>query len=185
MKSNSRTMVGLVGMGLVAFAAMSGCATDNAAGPLSASLSSPEYARIAEAQCTGLPTKEQQMGVLAYRDSIAGTQTLKEEYSVGKMKLTHDRGVQLAIRAQPSMSVPWLERVATCHMALARSNALANSNGDPQLVAGATVRVEETFTGYVVSIRVPDADSAAEVMRRTTVAMTATSGPMTAEHITH
>ena len=172
-------------MGIAAFAAMSGCATDNASGPLSASLSPSEYARIADSQCTGLPTKEQQMGVLAYRDSIAGAQVLKEEYQVGKVKFTHDRGVQLAIRAQPSMSVPWLERVATCHMALARSNALPTSDGDPQLVTGATVRVEETFTGYVVSIHAPDAGSAAEVMRRTTVAMTVPSGPMTAERTTH
>jgi hypothetical protein len=185
MKISGKTMAGCVGMGLLAFATMSGCATNNAAGPLSASLSAPEYARIAETQCAGLPTKEQQLGVLAYRDSIAGAQPLKEEYSVGKMKLTHDRGVQLAIRAQPSMSVPWLERVATCHMALARSNAIAASDGDPQLVTGATVRVEETFTGYVVSIHAPDADSAAEVMRRTTVAMTAWSGHMTAERGTH
>ena len=178
-------MVGCAVMGVLAFAALSGCATDNAAGPLSASLSPPEYARVAEAQCTGLPTKEQQLGVLAYRDSIASTQALKEEYSVGKMKFTHDRGVQLAIRAQPSMSVPWLERVATCHMALARSNALAASDGDPQLVTGATVGVEETFTGYIVSIHAPDAGSAAEVMRRTTIAMTALSGPTTAERIVH
>jgi hypothetical protein len=181
MKNNGRMMVGVVGIGIVAFTPMLGCATETTAGPLSASLSPTEYARIAEAQCTGLPAKEQQMGVLAYRDSIAGTQPLKEEYQVGKTKLTHDRGVQLAIRAQPSMSVPWLERVATCHMALARSTESAASGGDPQLVAGATVRVEETFSGYVVSIRVPDADSAAEVIRRTTVAMTAPSGIMTAE----
>jgi hypothetical protein len=185
MKINGRTMVGCVGMGVVAFVTMSGCATESAGGSLSASLSPPEYAQIAEAQCTGLPTKEQQLGLLAYRDSIAGTQPLKEEYTVGKMKLTHARGVQLAIRAQPSMSVPWLERVATCHMALARSNAVAASDGDPQLVTGATVRVEETFTGYIVSIHAPDASSAAEVMRRTTVAMTAPSGPMTAERVTH
>jgi hypothetical protein len=185
MKINGRTMVGVVGMGIVGLTTMSGCATDSATGPLSATLSPSEYARIADSECTGLPTKEQQLGVLAYRDSIAGSQPLKEEYSVGKMKLTHERGVQLAIRAQPSMSVPWLERVATCHMALVRSNALAASDGDPQLVTGATVRVEETFTGYVVSIHVPDADSAAEVMRRTTVAMTAPSGPMTAERTTH
>jgi hypothetical protein len=185
MTNKAKTMVGCVGIGVLAFATLSGCATDNASGPLSASLTPSEYARIADSQCTGLPTKEQQLGVLAYRDSIAGAQVLKEEYQVGKVKFTHDRGVQLALRAQPSMSVPWLERVATCHMALARSNAIATSDGDPQLVTGATVQVEETFTGYVVSIHAPDAGSAAEVMRRTTVAMTALSGPMTAERTVH
>lgn len=123
------------------------------------------------------------MGVLAYRDEISGAQPLKEEYQVGKMKLTHDRGVQLVIRAQASMSVPRLERVATCHMALARSGGLPADASDPQLVPGATVRVEEVYTGYLVNIHVPDADSAAEVMRRTTVAMTAPSASTTAEQL--
>ncbi len=125
------------------------------------------------------------MGLFAYRDSIATTRPYKEEYQVGKTKLTHDRGVELAIRAQPSMTAPWLERVATCHMALARSNAIPVDAGDPQLVPGATVHVEETYTGFVASIRVPDAEAAAEVERRTAVAMRATPGRLTAEATTH
>ncbi len=181
MNNKGKARGGFVGMSLLAIV---GCATESTGGPLSPSLTPQDYARIADAQCTGLPAKEQQLGLFAYRDSIATTRPYKEEYQVGKMKLTHDRGVELAIRAQPSMTVPWLERVATCHMALARSNAIAANAGDPQMVPGATVRVEETYTGFVVSIRVPDAEAAAEVERRTALAMTATTGRLTAEATT-
>lgn len=183
MNYTGRAIVGCVGLSLLAVAS---CATDGTASSFNPSPTAQEYARIADAQCTGLPAKEQQMGLFAYRDSIAATRPYKEEYQVGKTRLTHDRGVELAIRAQRSMTAPWLERVATCHIALERSKAIPENAGDPQIVPGATVHVEETYTGFIASIRVPDAEAAAEVERRTAVAMTATTtGHLTAEATTH
>lgn len=183
--TSSKKTIGLVGSGLVALVTMGGCATQTAADPLAASLTPQQYAQVSETQCAGIPTKEQQLGVLAYREAIASTQPLKEEFQVGKTKLTRDRGVQLTIRAQPELSGPWLARVATCHVALARSGALPAAENDPQVVAGATVSVEEAYTGYVVSVRVPDQTAAAEVMRRTTLAMAAPSGLALADRTTH
>jgi hypothetical protein len=183
--TSSKQLSGLVGAGMVALVTMGACATQASAGPLSASLTSQEYAQISETQCAGIPAKEQQLGVLAFRDAIASTQPLKEEFQVGKTKLSRDRGVQLTIRAQPELSGPWLARVATCHMALARAGALPAAETDPQLVAGATVSVEEAYTGYVVSVRVPDQTAAIEVMRRTTLTMAAPTGLALADRTTH
>jgi hypothetical protein len=177
----SRIVFGLGGASLAALLA-AGCATEST-GVLTASMTPEQYAQLSEQQCTGVPAKEQEQGILAYRDSIAGAQTLKESYQVGKMKLTRDSGVQIGVRAQPNLTGPWLERVATCHMALARSGRLSPSTSDPFAVPGATVHVEEAYTGYVVQLHVIDADAAKEVMSRTSVALTTPNGPATAEQI--
>jgi hypothetical protein len=178
----SKASLGVVGIGLAALFATNGCATE-APTAFSPALTPVQYAQISEDQCTGVPAGERELGVLAYRDAIANAQPLKEEYAVGKMKMTRDRGVQLAIRAQPSMTAPWLERVAVCHVALVRAGQLAASPGDPQIVPGASIQVEAASTGYIVSVRVPDDVGAAEVMRRTTVALTGPTGPATAERL--
>ena len=158
-----------------------GCATE-ATGVLTASMTPEQYAQLAEQQCAGVPVKEQEKGILAYRDAIAGAQPLKDPYQVGKVKLTRDAGVQISIRAQPSLNAPWLERVATCHMALARSGRITPSASDPFAVPGATVHVEEAYTGYVVQLHVGDAEGAKDVTNRTAVALTTLSGPVTAVH---
>lgn len=177
----SRIVFGFGGTSLVALLA-TGCATESA-GMLTASMTPEQYAQVSEQQCTGVPAKEQEQGILAYRDAIAGAQPLKESYQVGKMKLTRESGVQIGVRAQPNLTGPWLERVATCHMALARSGRLAPSTSDPFAVAGGTVHVEEAYTGYLVQLHVADADAAKEVMSRTSIALTAPNGPVTAERL--
>jgi hypothetical protein len=176
----SKLSLGLIGAGVAAVLAGNGCATE-AVGAFSPSLTPAQYAQISEDQCMGVPNKERELGVLAYRDAIAGARPLKEEYLVGKTKMTHDRGIEIALRAQPAMTAPWLERVASCHVALVKSGQLTAMASDPQVVAGAVVHVETADTGYIVSVRVPDAEAAAEVVRRTTVALTGPTGPATAE----
>jgi hypothetical protein len=179
----TRFWMGAAGAGLAAaLVASAGCATTSP-NAMSASLSPAQYAQLSEEECTGVPTKEQELGVLAYRDAVSTAQPLKEEYQVGKTKLTRDRGVQLTVRAQPNVTRAWLMRVATCHVALARSGRITASENDPLLVASATVDVEEQTTGYLVSVHVADQAAAAEVMRRTTLAFTGPSGPATAERL--
>jgi len=173
-------VLGCGGAGLLALLAASGCATETGGG-LSASLTPDQYAQSSMEQCAGVPPKEQELGVMAYRDAVGNAQPLKETYLVGKTKFEHARGVQIAVRAQPNITGPWLARVATCHIALARSGRITPSENDPLMVAGATVQVDEAYTGYVVNVRVTDDKSAAEVVRRTTLALTAASGPATAQ----
>ncbi len=169
------------GVGVATLAVAAGCATANE-GPLSASLTPDQYAEVAAQQCSGIPVKEQELGLLAYRDAISNAAPLKETYLVGKTKFTRDRGVELTMRAELNMTVPWLARVATCHIALARSNRIAPTEADPLLVAGATVDVEEAYTGFVVRVHVPDDAGAAEAVHRATVALTGPTGPATAEN---
>jgi len=125
----SKILFGLGGASVAALLA-AGCATESG-GVLTGSMTPEQYAQLSEQQCVGVPAKEQEEGILAYRDAIAGAQTLKDPYQVGKMKLTRDAGVAFGVRAQPNLNGPWLERVATCHMALARSGRITTSASDP------------------------------------------------------
>ena len=93
----------MVGVGVLL--SLNGCATE-AGGGFGSSLTPARYTQLSEDQCAGVPADERELGVLAYRGEIAGAQRLKEEYAVGKMKLTRDRGVRIGLRAEPGMSGP-------------------------------------------------------------------------------
>jgi hypothetical protein len=146
-------------------------------------MSPTQAAQLAENDCSGVPAKERELGILAYRESIGAAQPLKESEQVGKTKIFHTRGVVFGVRAQPGMTGPWLERVASCHIELAAAGQLASNtaSADPLLVPGTTVRVEEAGTGYLVSVRAPNADAASEVTRRTQALLTGPSGPAMAQ----
>ena len=102
---------------------------------------------------------------MAYRGAVDGARTVTEVASAGKANVRYDRGVQISLRAEPGMSAPLLLRTALCHIAAANGEGTTNE-ADPLLVPGSTVRVDESETGYVISVRTGDADSAAEAMRR-------------------
>lgn len=170
----------VVGFGAALASAGGGCATT---GGGSAAMTPAEAEQVASEECVGVPAQEREQGLMAYRDSIAGTRVLTENVHVGKATFSHARGVVIALRAQPGMSAPWLGRVASCHIALtAAAGGPANGGPtDPLLVPGATVRVEDAFDGFVVSVRVPDDVSAAETLRRAQALLAGPSGPVTAE----
>jgi len=166
-----------------AMMAIAGCATESgtAPGEQVTAAAAPELARD---DCAGVPARERRLGLLAYRDAVGGTRSLKESTHVGKAEVSHARGVAIAVRAQPGMSAPWLTRVAACHIAFASAQP-PPSNGDdandPLLVPGATVRVEEAGTTYIVSIHVPDDETAIEVARRTQMLLMSPPGSAAAE----
>lgn len=170
----------MVGVGAALVSTGGGCAT---MGTSATAMTPAEAEQVASEECVGVPAKEREQGLMAYRDSIAGTRVLKEDVQVGKAKFTHDRGVVISLRAQQGMSAPWIGRVAACHIALvAAAGGPANGAAtDPLVVPGATVRVDEAFDGFVVSVRVPDDASASETLRRAQALMTGPSGPATAQ----
>lgn len=169
----------MVGFGAVLASTGFGCAMTEGS---PAVMTPAEAEQVASEECVGVPATERDQGLLAYRDSIVGTRPLKEDVQIGKAKFTHDRGVLISLRAQPGMSAPWLGRVAACHIALvAAAGGPANgAANDPLLVPGATVRIEETYDGFVVSVRVPDDAAATETLRRAQALLTGPSGPATA-----
>lgn len=170
----------MTGVGGALVLTLNGCATGGAS---MGSMTPAQASQVADEDCIGVPAKERELGILAYRDAVRGAESLKESEQVGKMKFAKDRGVVIALRAQPGMSAPWLGRVASCHMALAAAGRDASSASamDPLLVPGAAVRVDETATGFAVSVRVPNDEAASETLRRAHALLTGPSGPATAE----
>ncbi len=179
-KSNRAWYLVVASLGGALLSATGGCAT-TATSP--SAMTPAETAQVAERECAGVPTKERELGILAYRDVIGGAGTLKETSQVGKVQFSHDRGVDITVRAQPGMTAPWLERVASCHIAAAASGRGTPATGamDPLLVPGASVRVQETSMGYIVSVRVRDDASASEVSHRTQALLSGPSGPAMAQ----
>lgn len=172
----------LVMTGVGALLTSTGCATTG--GDSSAGMSPARAAQLAEDDCSGIPAKERELGILAYRDAMSASQPLKESEQVGKTKIYRNRGVVFGVRAQPGMTAPWLERIASCHIELAAAGRLATTGAtDPLLVPGTTVRVEEAGTGYLISVRVPNDDSASEVTRRMQAFSTGPTGPAMAQGV--
>lgn len=183
-KLNLGKFLKMTGVGTTLVLALNGCAT-TAGGASVASMTPGQAAQVADEDCVGVPAKERELGIMAYRDSFNGVQALNESEQVGKMKFAKNRGVVIALRAQPGMSAPWLGRVASCHMALAAAgrDVSSASGTDPLLVPGAAVRVDETATGFIVSVKVQNGDAASETLRRAQALLTGPSGPATAEAI--
>jgi hypothetical protein len=181
-KENLTRFVVVIGFGGTLAATASGCATGAEGSPTGA-MTPAQAAQVADAQCVGIPAKEQELGILAYRDAIAGAQPLKVAEQVGKVKFTHDRGVSIALRAQPGMSAQWLARVASCHMALAAAGrGVSDASGnDPLLVPGASVRVEEGYTTFTIAVQVPNEAAASDAMSRVHALVTGPAGPVTAQ----
>jgi hypothetical protein len=150
-------------IGVVAATGGAGCATTPT--PLAAAVGGEDASHA----CQGVPAKERELGLMSYRDAIGGTAPLVERKVVGKaVMVPQEIGVQIAVRAQPGLTAPWLERVAACHAALAASGQLEarDAKDDPLAVPGVSVTVEEGRTGFIVSVRAPNVTAAADVNSR-------------------
>lgn len=143
------------------------CAANCASVEGGTKLSTAQYAAIADDVCTGMPAKEREAGLLAYREDVARVGPLFDNGPFGKVEWSS--GAVIRLRATPGMSVPWLERVNRCHIALAASGRLVGreSAEDPFLVGGAAVWAAEAYGGYYdVSVRSGDDAQATEILRR-------------------
>jgi len=169
-------IIGLTGIGL--FVAATGCATTSAQ-----SLAAAQGGEDVTHVCEGIPVKERELGLLSYRHAIGGTAPLRDRVQISKgMIVDQDVGVQIAVRAEPGLTAPWLERVASCHVALAAAGQLeaANAKNDPLLVRGVTVAVDQSATGFVVSVRAPSASAATDVNARAVALISIPEAPMVA-----
>jgi hypothetical protein len=136
-------------------------------------------AQGAEDICAGVPAKERAMGLLAFRDNIVSVVPLNEFRFAGKAKYGHTAGVVISLRATPEISVPWLERVNSCHIAMAGAGRLAGYDSalDPFILPGTTVGVAEVYAGYVLSVRGVKDDAIQAVLERS-YALVSTPGAM-------
>ena len=136
----------------------------------------------AEDICTGVPAKERAMGLLAFRDGVVSVTPLNEFRFAGKAKYGRTEGVVIKLRAAPDISVPWLQRVNSCHMAMAGAGRLAgyDSTVDPFILPGATVGVTEIYAGFVLSVRGANDDAIQTILQRSYALVLAPAGVKTA-----
>jgi len=176
----NRTSLTVVAIAGVSAIGAIGCATSSSAG--GAVPTPAQYAAIADDACAGIAAKERELGVLAYRDAIVSVAPFKEASYVGKAKVTHTEGSVIVLRATQGLSVPWIERVNSCHVALAGAGRLPGNDAvaDPFVIPGATVSATEVYAGFALIVRGANQDSASEIAQRSYAILSAPTRPPTA-----
>lgn len=164
----------LLGLGVSVVAATSaGCAT------------TAGQTRSAEEDCAGVPAKEQEQGLLAYREDIESARPLVKGIQVGKINTTAVRGTVVTLRSDKNLSAPWLRRVSACHMDLVAAGRIPNASGsDPFAIPGTTVEITEGEMGYLASVEANNNETATEIVQRV-AALTAGSAPMASRGVAH
>ena len=181
MTTRVRTMLAVVVAGgtcIVGAAARGEAITAGMSGRSSAA----QYAAIADDICVGVPAKEREMGLLAFRYNIMSVTPLNATRFAGKAKYSQMEGVAIKLRATPGISVPWLERVNGCHVALVASGRLPGNVGpsDPFILPGTTVEASEVYAGFVLSLRGQNYDAAREILQRSYALISPPGGVKTA-----
>jgi len=181
MTTTVRTLLSLVVVGIASTLGAAACAETSAAGT-NGKTSASQYAAIADDICTGVSAKEREMGLLAFRDNIVSVTPLNEFRFAGKAKYSHTEGAAIKLRATPEISVPWLERVNGCHVAMAGAGRLAGNDAaaDPFILPGTTVAASEAYAGYVLLVRAANADAVQEILQRSYAVISTSGGPKTA-----
>jgi hypothetical protein len=175
MTTKVRTLFSLVAIGSVSVIGAGALAAEKT--PTAA-----QYAAIADDVCAGVPARERELGLLAYRDAIVSVAPLKEDYFMGKIKTNRTTGAVIGLRATPSITKPWLERVNGCHVALVGAGRVVaiGAASDPFVVAGTSVVAAETYAGYVLFVKGLNADSAQEITKRSYAILSLPASPATA-----
>jgi hypothetical protein len=178
----SRTWLAVIAFGGACTIGTSGCAGSLASGSNGTMPTPAQYAAIADDACAGVPARERELGLLAYRDAITTVAPLNEVSFVGKAKVSNTKGAIIGLRAAPGISVPWLERVNNCHVALVGSGRLAGNDAasDPFVIPGTTLSAAEVYAGYALSVRGSNNDSAQEISRRSSALLSGPTHPPTA-----
>jgi hypothetical protein len=178
----SRTLIAVIAIGCTSTIGATGCAGTFMSGSNGTIPTPAQYAAIADDACTGVPARERELGLLAYRDAITSVAPLNEVSFVGKSKVSNTKGAVIGLRATPGISVPWLERVNICHVALVGSGRLVGNDAasDPFVIPGTILSAAEVYAGYALSVRGSNIDSAQEISRRSSVLLSAPAHPPTA-----
>jgi hypothetical protein len=181
MTTKVRTLLSVVVVGVASTLGAAACAETSAAGT-NGKTSATQYAAIADDICTGVSAKEREMGLLAFRDNIVSVTPLNVFRFAGKAKYSHTEGAVIKLRATPEISVPWLERVNGCHVAMSGAGRLAGNDAaaDPFILPGTTVAASEAYAGYVLSVRAAKSDAVQEILQRSFAMISTPGGPKTA-----
>ena len=134
-----------------------GCAERTTAPP-----SSVDAVRV----CDGIPEARSRAFLADLRADVEKVETVREPTKT-KPYVVHTVGADVYVRATPGMTAQWLARLTQCH--LAREGCVASHdqyNSPFGGVAGTTIDISSTTTGFVVSMRSGDFVAAQEIVRR-------------------
>lgn len=129
--------------------------------------------RDAEARaCSGISEYDRDESPFLHREDITSVEPLivpaGSGTTSGKAQYTRTVGAVITFRAVPWLTAQWLQRVIDCH--LARNAALGHDVPEmsycPLVPKNVSAKVSETSTGFAVSVRSEDAQTAQEVLRR-------------------
>ncbi len=84
----------------------------------------------------------------------------------GHNTVSHLKGAKIMVRPEPGVSRPMLARALQCRVANSLPPSLAINDTDPLTTGHVDVRVSETDTGYMVTIRSQNENEAREIVRR-------------------
>ena len=134
----------------------SGCAETTAVRPSSANVAQT---------CAGIPDAQARAFVTDLRADVERVETVREPTKT-KPFVVHTVGADVYVRATPGMTTQWLTRLTQCHLVREGCGASQDHSSCPLGVAGTTVDVSSTSTGFVVAVRSSDFVAAQEIVRR-------------------
>ena len=118
--------------------------------------------------CVGISAEDRDMSPFEHREDIASVEPLTVHAASSRGSSTRTVGAIITFRAIPGMTSQWLQRVVDCH--LARNAAVGHDVPEmpscPLVPNNVTAQVNPTASGFAVSVRSDDTDTAREVLRR-------------------
>jgi hypothetical protein len=118
--------------------------------------------------CAGISEEDRDMSPFEHREDIAQVAEFKTTTSP-RPTLPRLEGAIVSFRAIPGMTAQWLQRIVDCH--IARNAALGYSVPEmpycPLALKDVKAKVVATSTGFDVTVRSDNRDTANEIVRRT------------------
>jgi hypothetical protein len=116
--------------------------------------------------CSGLDASELRGGFFRDNRKATSVEQLYGEHRIGARNVvSRPIGARIVVAAEPSMTAPWLERVAHCHTELYKASG-QTAPDEPLSVPGATVAVRAVHAGYAIDVTSDSWDGAREIYSR-------------------
>jgi hypothetical protein len=90
---------------------------------------------------------------------------------VGRTSVTTTAGARIFLKAQPGLTIPWLQRVVACESAEVAARGTTSPDTALFAVPGATTEIRAAYGGFTMDVKGSTGDESREVLRRA-VAMT-------------
>lgn len=129
--------------------------------------------------CAGLGEDERTRGPFSSAAEIAAVTPLVVRVQSGKVEHKLRRGAVVVIAAQPGLTVEWIERLASCHMAHAarRGHDAPDLVWSPLAMDGIDLVVDSAAGGFSLAIETNDEQGGDAVLARAQALLSAGSSP--------